>query len=123
MRTTEDLMALNLEAASYAILDGKLCRLNRRGTVVRRHAPIGGRIEDFLVVQDRIVVREAPEDFLAGVSNLYCLDENFKLVWLAQQPKGNEAYLGPPCIEGTHLFCPNTSGHRVKIKLLDGALQ
>lgn len=40
----------------------------------------------------RLYVREHPFGLLPGMSNLYCLDANFGLLWLAQWP-----YAEDPC--------------------------
>jgi len=38
------------DSNSLAIIDGALCRMNRKGRAVVRHAPIGTAVVQFLVV-------------------------------------------------------------------------
>jgi len=44
---------------SLAIIDGALCRMNRKGRAVTRHEPIGTAVVQFLASSEgRLVVRE-----------------------------------------------------------------
>ena len=63
-----------------------LCRLNRTGRVVATHPPLATAVLEFKHGPLRLYVREHPYGLLPGVSNLYCLDADFRLQWLAEWP-------------------------------------
>lgn len=71
---------------AFAVIDGNLCRLNRNGTVAAAHQPLATGILEFRHGPLRLYVREHPYGLLPGVPNLYCLDLDFRLLWLAQWP-------------------------------------
>lgn len=71
---------------AIAVIDGTLCRLNRTGRVVVRHAPLATAVLEFRHGPMRLYVREHPFGLLPGVPNVYCLDGDFRLLWLAEWP-------------------------------------
>lgn len=114
-------MAFSLDTPSYALIEGMLCRLNRKGSVVRRHLPMGLAVEEFLVHEDRIFVRESAEGVLLGMTNLYCLDTDLRMIWLAEAPGGDDAYAGPLELDGAALTSPTRSGRRLTLSLETGS--
>jgi hypothetical protein len=73
-------------APAFAVIDGKLCRLNRNGSVNAVHAPLATAVMEFRPGAMRLFVREHPYGLLPGVPNLYCVDLDFKMLWLADWP-------------------------------------
>ncbi len=71
---------------ALAIIDGTLCRLTRKGTRAAGHAPLATAVTEFLQSGPRIYVREHPYGLLPGIANVYCLDGDFRLLWLAAWP-------------------------------------
>lgn len=71
---------------AIAVIDGSLCRLSRRGTVVTAHSPLATAVLEFLPGPMRFYVRENAYGLLPGVANLYCVDADFRLLWLAEWP-------------------------------------
>ncbi len=71
---------------ALAIIDGTLCRLTRKGTRAAGHAPLATAVVEFLQSGPRIYVREHTFGLLPGLANLYCLDGDFRLLWLAAWP-------------------------------------
>lgn len=75
---------------AIAVIDGKLCRLSRNGTIVATHAPLATAVMEFRHGPMRLYVREHPYGLLPGVPNLYCVDANFRLLWLAEWPHADD---------------------------------
>ncbi|HNW41298.1 MAG TPA: hypothetical protein PKN08_05290 [Opitutaceae bacterium] len=106
---------------SLAIIDGALCRLNRRGKVARRHAPLGSAIVEFRPLADgRLLVRERPADMLPGFANLYCLDADLRQVWLAEPPADGALFTEPMSLDAGSATCGTTSGHTLRLDLASG---
>lgn len=103
------------DTPSFAIIDGSLCRLSRRGTVTKRHAPLGLAIEQFIVDEGRVYVREKPEGLLEGIPSVYCLDDRLQLVWLASQIDPREAIVGEITLERGIVSGETRAGHRLKL--------
>jgi len=116
-------MAISLDSPSFALINGSLCKLNRRGTVVKKHAPLGGTIMEFHVQAGRIYVREDAGGFLAGMPNLYCLDENLFITWLAELPSALDPFATILEITEQSLSCRTQSGTLYQLSLNDGRSQ
>lgn len=115
-------MAAPEDIPSFAIIDGNLCKLNRRGTVVRRHTPMGNGIAEFIVAEGRLFVRETDAGCLLGIPNLYCLDEDLKMAWLAELPEASDAFIGALLIEGSRLSCDSRAGRHCSLDITTGKL-
>lgn len=113
-------MAVSLDTPSFALIDGCLCRLNRRGTVTKRHVPLGTAVAEFRVVGGHIYVREQADGFLMGMPNLYCLDLNLFITWLAELPAPDDAYDSIASADATHLTCRTVNGASCKVNPTDG---
>ena len=105
-----------------AIIDGTLCQLNRRGLRAVAHAPLGSAIVEFRQSGLHFYVREHPFGLLPGMANLYCLDANLRLRWLAAWPN-----MADPCAaivgeEGNVLVTQSASGMIVRVDTSDGQL-
>jgi hypothetical protein len=72
------------------VIDGNLCRLARTGAVIATHAPLATAVLEFRVGPLRVYVREHPYGLLPGMPNLYCLDANLRLQWLAEWTLGDD---------------------------------
>ena len=96
---------------SLAIIDGALCRMNRKGRAVTRHEPIGSAVVQFLATSEgRLVVREHAFGFLQGFSNLYCLDSALRLIWFAELPSETDLYAGAVTEEAGVFVCISVAG-------------
>lgn len=113
-------MAVSLDSPSFALIDGSLCKLNRRGTIVKRHAPLGGVVAEFHVHQGRLYVREDADGFLAGMPNLYCLDENLFITWLAEMPSALDPYAAILGFVETGVRCQTREGIQVCLSFSSG---
>lgn len=107
---------------SLAIIDGALCRMNRKGRAVVRHAPIGTAVVQFLNVGDRLIVREHAFGFLQGFSNLYCLDAALRLIWFAELPAESDLYAGTVTAEAGVLVCDSADGCTCRIDAASGRI-
>jgi len=116
-------MAISLDSPSFALINGSLCKLNRRGTVVKRHAPLGGTIMEFHVQGGRVYVREDAGGFLAGMPNLYSLDENLFITWLAELPSPLDPFASIMEIGENVLHCRTQSGLHYQLSLANGRSQ
>lgn len=103
------------DSPSFAIIEGSLCLLNRRGTVTRRHAPLGRAVEQFIVDGDRLYVRENPDGVLAGMANLYCLDDRLQLLWLADLPDPADGVVGDLRVDGGVLLGSTRGGRAIRL--------
>lgn len=71
---------------AIAVIDGMLCRLTRSGSIAVAHQPLATAVLEFRHGPMRLYVREHPYGLLPGVPNLYCVDADFRLQWLAEWP-------------------------------------
>jgi hypothetical protein len=96
-------------AQRFEIRDGVLCKIDASGILVRSHHPIGTRVVQWLPVGERILVREDYDQFPRGVSNVYCLDTEFRRIWSAQLPSEDDVYVqinpGPSCNSWGCFYC------------------
>jgi hypothetical protein len=103
-----------------AIIDGTLCQLNRHGTRSVTCAPLGSAIVEFRQNPFCVYVREHPFGLLPGIANLYCLDGDLCLRWMAAWPEGMghcTAIIGE---EGNELLVQSAAGPTVRLDRLDG---
>jgi len=106
---------------SLAVIDGALCRVNRKGRIVTHHPPVGSAIVQFLsTAQGSVIVRELGDGFLPGLTNLYCLDAALNLLWFADQPSGADFYADLGREEEGCLVCTSTAGIECRIDLAGG---
>lgn len=109
---------------SLAIIEGVLCRLNRKGRATARYFPVGTAIVEFVVLADgAVLVRELAYGFLPGLSNLYCLDAKLRLLWLAEQPADTELYEAFGEVTEGRVACTTQSGLTVLLDPANGRLQ
>lgn len=71
---------------ALAVIDGSLCQLTREGTAARSCPPLATAVAEFLRGPLCVYVRELPYGLLPGFSNVYCLDGDLRLKWLAEWP-------------------------------------
>ena len=107
---------------AIAVIDGNLCRLSRHGAIVATHGPLSTAILEFRVGPMRVYVREHPLGLLPGLPNVYCLDGDFRLQWLAAWP-----FIDDPCarlIDDTEqaLIVETASGLVVHLDIANGAV-
>lgn len=108
---------------SLAIIEGALCRVNRKGRATGKHQPVGTAVVEFLAAETGpIIVREWGHGFLPGLANLYCLDEKLRLLWMAELPDEADFFetLGP--ITDGQLACTTQSGRACRLDLSNGRL-
>jgi len=107
-------------APAFAVIDGNLCRLNRAGRVNATHAPLATAVMEFRPGPMRLYVREHPYGLLPGVPNIYCLDLDFKLLWLAEWPNADDlcARLGDEV--GDALVVETVRGATVRLDVATG---
>ena len=100
---------------AIAVIDGTLCRLTRNGTIAAAHQPLATAVLEFRHGPMRLYVREHPYGLLPGVPNVYCLDGDFRLLWLAEWP-----LIDDPCAkivdeQDGRLIVESMSGGRVQL--------
>jgi len=71
---------------ALAVIDGSLCQLGRSGQRAKCHVPLATAIVEFRKGPLRTYVREHPYGLLPGFPNLYCLDGDLRLMWVAEWP-------------------------------------
>ncbi len=111
------------DSNSLAIIDGALCRMNRKGRAVTRHEPVGTAVVQFLATSDgRLIVREQAFGFLQGFSNLYCLDSALRLIWFAELPSETDLYAGAVVEEAGTLVCASAAGVSCRLDPASGKI-
>ena len=105
-----------------AIIDGTLCQIDRLGMRSVVCAPLGSAIVEFRQGPLQFYVREHPFGLLPGMANLYCLDADLRLRWMAAWP-----YTDDPCAailgeEGGVLLVQSAAGRVVRLDAYDGRL-
>ena len=105
-----------------AIIDGTLCQLNHRGLRSAAYAPLGSAVVEFRPGPLRFYVREHPYGLLPGMANLYCLDGDLRLRWIATWPHADDPCAGILKEEGSMLVVRSASGAIVRLDTHDGRL-
>jgi hypothetical protein len=72
---------------ALAVIDGTLCQLNREGARMAGYEPLATAVVEFRYAPLRVIVRENPYGLLPGIPNLYCLDGDLRLQWMAEWPE------------------------------------
>ncbi len=111
------------ETPALAVIDGTLCQITRRGARAVGHTPLATAVVEFRHSPFRCYVREHPFGLLPGLPNLYCLDGEFRLQWLAEWPES-----AGPCtaiLEETDdtLVAQAASGATVRLDASSGRLR
>lgn len=124
---TKLLLSLSLaivttETPSLAVIDGMLCQLSRRGTRTVGHTPLATAVVEFQHGSLRVYVREHPYGLLPGIANLYALDANFRLLWMAEWPEQEGLCTAIVGEEGQTLVAEAASGAMVKLDAVTGRL-
>ncbi len=111
------------DPCSLAILDGVLCRVNRKGRAVLRHEPIGTAVVQFrILASGNIVALEHPYGFLHGFSNLTCLDQQLRLLWFFASPPDDSLYAEIGDDTATTLTLRTTKDSECVVDLVDGKI-
>lgn len=110
------------ETPALAVIDGKLCQITRRGARAVGHSPLATAVVEFRQGPFRCYVREHPYGLLPGIANLYCLDGDFRLQWIAEWPE-----TAGPCTaivgeDGGALVALGASGTEVRLDAETGRL-
>lgn len=107
---------------AFAVIDGALCQLGRFGGRTVWHAPLATAVAEFQRGPLRTYVREQTFGLLPGMPNLYCLDGDHRLQWMAEWPEPAD-----PCsaigeeVDGV-LLVEAVSGARVRLDAATGRL-
>ncbi len=116
------LAIVTTESPSLAVIDGMLCQLSRRGTRTVGHAPLATAVVEFRHGSLRLYVREHPYGLLPGIANLYALDANFRLLWMAEWPEQEGLCTAIVGEAGQTLVAEAASGAMVKLDAVTGRL-
>lgn len=113
---------MNNETPALAVIDGSLCQLKRDGGRAVGHGPLATAIVEFRRGALCYFVREHPFGLLPGLPNLYCLDADFRLQWMAEWPDASD-----PCVsivgeEHNVLIVQTLAGASVRLDSLTGRL-
>lgn len=105
-----------------AIIDGMLCQLNAHGTRSAACAPLGSAIVEFRQTPFCVYVREHPYGLLPGIANLYCLDGELRLRWMAAWPDATDLCAAIIGHEGEVLVVEAVSGNILRLDAHDGSV-
>lgn len=115
--------AVTLLPPSLAVIDGTLSELTRNGARTRCIAPLATAVVEFRQGPLCVYVREHPYGLLPGISNLYCLDADLKLQWLAEWPDADDPCVQIMDVSGDTLIAEAASGALVHLDRHTGRLQ
>jgi hypothetical protein len=105
-----------------AIIDGTLCQIDHRGLRSIERAPLGSAIAEFRPGPLCFYVREHAFGLLPGMANLYCLDANLHLRWIAAWPDASDPCAEILSEEDAVLVTRSVSGALVRLDARDGRL-
>ncbi len=104
------------------MIDGALCQLSRDGNHTAAHAPLATAVVEFCRGPRCFYVREHPHGLLPGIPNLYCLDRELRLQWLAEWPLTDDPCASIANVEDDTLTVVSTRGVRVRFEANTGRL-
>lgn len=113
---------MNNETPALAVIDGALCQLKRDGGRAVGHAPLATAIVEFRRGALCYFVREHPFGLLPGLPNLYCLDADFRLQWMAEWPDASDPCASIVGEEHNILLVQSLAGASVRLDALTGRL-
>ena len=113
---------MNSATPALAVLEGALCQLNRVGQRRVGHAPLATAVVEFRQGPLRYYVREHTFGLLPGIPNLYCLDADFRLQWMADWSDAADPFAAIVGEEGDVLVVSTVSGRTVRLDSLTGRL-
>jgi hypothetical protein len=98
-------------ANEFEIREGCLLKLHPESAEpIAIHEPFATKVVQCAPIGDRVVVREDYYCFPRGQSNVYCLDENFRLIWKAELPSSTDVYANPVLVTDAGLVCASWEG-------------
>jgi hypothetical protein len=106
-----------------AVIDGTLCHLTRQGAPAGRYVPLATAVVEFRRGPMCIYVREHPHGFLPGISNLYSLDGNLRLLWIADWPNPDDPCTRILDVADSTLVAEAASGTIVRLDAHTGQLR
>jgi hypothetical protein len=113
---------LNTPPQSIAVIDGSLCQLTREGVRAAAHAPLATAVVEFCRGPRCYYVREHPHGLLPGIPNLYCLDRELRLQWLAEWPLTDDPCAAIAEVADDVLTVVSKQGVQVRIDAHTGRL-
>ena len=105
-----------------AIIDGTLCQIDRRGLRSVECPPLGSAVAEFRQGPLCFYVREHSYGLLPGMANLYCLNANLHLRWIAAWPESDDPCAEILSEEDGVLITRSVSGAIVRLDTHDGRL-
>lgn len=115
-------LLVNFATPALAVIDGTLCQLTRTGLRANGHVPLATAVVEFHQGSLRYYVREHPHGLLPGLPNLYCLDGDFRLQWMAEWPDPADVCAAIVGEEGDVLVALAASGKTVRLDAHTGRL-
>lgn len=105
-----------------AVIHGSLRQLTREGVQTATHAPLATAVVEFCRGPRCFYVREHPHGLLPGIPNLYCLDRDLRLQWLAEWPVPGDPCTAIADLAGDVLTAVSVRGARVRVDANTGRL-
>ena len=105
-----------------AIIDGTLCQIDRRGFRSVECFPLGSAVAEFRQGPLCFYVREHSYGLLPGLANLYCLDANLHLRWIAAWPQSDDLCAEILGEENEILITRSVSGAIIRLDAHNGRL-
>lgn len=113
---------MNPSFPSIAVIDGLLCQLTREGVRAAAHTPLATAVVEFRRGPMCVYVREHPRGLLPGIPNLYCLDGDLRLQWLAEWPLPEDPCASIESVERDVLTALSVGGVRIRLDASSGRL-
>ena len=126
MNKEEKVPSLGTESSStayrYSLEAGVLLQLDRDSkAIIRYHKPLSTKILQIAQRNSGIIVQEEYYKF-RGISNLYCVDYEFKLIWSAEQPDSHDVYINGFQDCGDYIACHSFGCYNCKISPATGKI-
>jgi hypothetical protein len=100
----------------FEIRDKALCKVDvATGRPISRRDAMGTKIVQMLRKDERVVIREDCYEFPTGRSNVYCLDHDLALIWVAELPMATDVYANPVIDKGETLECASWQGYTCQL--------
>lgn len=116
------LQPVNSPLQPIAVIGGSLCQLTREGAHAAAHAPLATAVVEFCRGPRCFYVREHPHGLLPGIPNLYCLDRELRLQWLAEWPLADDPCAAIAEVDDEVLTAVSRQGVRVRVDANTGRL-
>lgn len=108
----------------FELQDDVVCKLmESTGSVIARHTALCTRVVQLMPVARWLIVLEDYYRFPLGQSNMYCIDHDLHMVWVAELPSADDTYVNQIFERGDVLQCGSWNGYMCELDPASGRIQ